>query len=134
MALARWLLQNFQSGSEETNNDSSSTPDNEQMQLLITEGETSNEIQLANPTSQPAILIPPKASQPILSFPPRTFGKQQRGFITSWNKTFPWLHYKEGSDSVLCFYCLVADKRGLEISGYMDEMFTNTGFSNWKKQ
>ena len=27
----------------------------------------------------------------------------------------------------------MADKRGLKISGYMDEMFTNTGFSNWKK-
>ena len=133
MALARWLVQKVQSGSEETVKESSSTPDNEQMQLLITEAEISNEIQLTNPTSQLAILIPHKASQTILSFPLRTFGKQQRGFNTSWYKTFPWLHYQEGSDSVLCFYCLVADKRGLKISGYMDEMFTNTGFSNWKK-
>ena len=31
MALARWLVQNVQSGSEETDKDSSSTPDNEQM-------------------------------------------------------------------------------------------------------
>ena len=135
MALARWLVRKVQSGSGETDKDSSLLPDNEQMQLLRTEGESSNEIQLTHRTRQPAILIPQNASQPILSFPLRTFGKQQRGFNSSCIqvKTFPWLDYQEGSDSVLCFYCLVADKHGLKISGYMDEMFTSTGFSNWKK-
>ena len=58
MGLARWLVQNVQSGSEETDKDSSSTPDNEKMQLLIMEGENYKEIQLTNPTSQPAILKP----------------------------------------------------------------------------
>ncbi|KAI6646954.1 Zinc finger MYM-type protein 1-like isoform X1 [Oopsacas minuta] len=134
MALARWLVQKAQSGSGETDKDSSLLPDNEQMQLLRTEGESFNEIQLTHRTRQPDIHIPQNATQSILSFPLRTFGKQQRGFNLSWYKTFPWLHYQEGSDSVLCFYCLVADKHGLKISGYMGEMFTSTGFSNWKKQ
>ena len=45
MALARWLVQNVQSGSEDTDKDSSSIPDNEQMQLLLMEGENYKEIQ-----------------------------------------------------------------------------------------
>ena len=39
MALARWLVRKVQSGSGETDKDSSLLPDNEQMQLLRTEGE-----------------------------------------------------------------------------------------------
>ncbi|KAI6655416.1 hypothetical protein LOD99_2251 [Oopsacas minuta] len=82
MALARWLVQKAQSGSGETDKDSSLLPDNEQMQLLRTEGESSNEIQLTHRTRQPDIHIPQNASQPILSFPLRTFGKNNREDLT----------------------------------------------------
>lgn len=77
--------------------------------------------------------IPEKANHPIISFPLRTFGNQQRAFQSSWYIRFPWLHYQEGNDSVLCFYCLVANKRNLSTSGYMDDMFIHSGFANWKK-
>ena len=85
-----------------------------------------------------AHLIPERAHQPILPFPLRSFGKQQRAFCASWYKKYPWLHYQEANDSVLCFYCLVAEKRGLGSSVVVrnksaEDVFVTTGFSNWKK-
>lgn len=80
-----------------------------------------------------AALIPGSPHQPVLSFPLRKFGDQQRGFSASWYRKYPWLHYQEGNDNVLCFYCLVADKRGLPVSGNKDDVFSKTGFDNWKK-
>ena len=39
------------------------------------------------------------------NFPKKTFGKQNRSFQSKWFNDFPWLHYNEQSDSVLCFIC-----------------------------
>ena len=61
------------------------------------------------------LVIPDSAHQPVVKFPLRTYGKQQRAFCSSWYSKYPWLH--EAEDSVLCFYCLVAEKRGLKSSG-----------------
>ena len=52
---------------------------------------------------------------------------------------YPWLHYKEADDdSVLCFYCLVAEKHGLSSSAAVrndsTHTFVKTGFSNRKKK
>ena len=33
-------------------------------------------------------------------------GKQNRAFQSKWFSEFPWLHYNEQSDSVLCFICM----------------------------
>lgn len=38
-------------------------------------------------------------------FQKKTFGKQNRSFQSKWFNDFPWLHYNEQSDSVLCFIC-----------------------------
>ena len=89
-------------------------------------------------TPEPASLIPERAHQPFLKFPLRSFGKQQRAFCATWYSKYPWLHYKEADDSVLCFYCLVAEKRGLSSSAAVrnnsaDDTFVKTGFSNRKK-
>ena len=85
-------------------------------------------------TPQPdAALIPESPHQPILSFPLRKFGDQQRAFSASWYHKYPWLHYQEGNDNVLCFYCMVADKRGLPVSCNKDDALSKTGFNNWKK-
>ena len=77
-------------------------------------------------------LISDSANQPVLQFPMRSFGKQQRAFRSSWYTQYPWLHYQEGNDSVLCFHCMVARKRGL-LHGTGDAVFSRIGFSNWKK-
>lgn len=80
-----------------------------------------------------------KAHQPLLRpFPLRSFGKQQRAFCATWYNKYPWLHYQEADDSVLCFYCVVAEKRGLSSSAAVrsksaDDAFIRTGFSNWKR-
>jgi hypothetical protein len=84
-------------------------------------------------SSNPAMdvsLIPITANHPMLSFPLRTIGKQRRAFCSSWYRTYPWLHYQEAMDSVLCFHCHVADMRNLQNK---DQAFTKSGFSNWKK-
>ena len=95
-------------------------------------------MQPPNRTSEAACLIPERAHQPLLQFPLRSFGKQQRAFCASWYSKYPWLHYQEADDSVLCFYCLVAEERGLGSSAVVrnkstDDAFIRTGFSNWKK-
>ena len=78
-------------------------------------------------------IVPEKPHHPVLSFPQRTIGKQKRSFCSSWYVKYPWLHYQEHSDSVLCYYCHVADKRHLPISANKDAAFTTSGFSNWKR-
>jgi hypothetical protein len=82
-------------------------------------------------TARGSELIPERAHQPVSL---HTFGKQQCKFCLSWNSKYPWLHCQEADDSV-CFYCLVADKRGLGVvrNKSFDDVFTKTGFSNWKK-
>ena len=68
-----------------------------------------------------------------MSFPLRTFGKQKRSFCSSWYQRYPWLHYQEASDTVLCFHRHVAEKRHLPLSLNKEDAFIKVGFSNWKK-
>ena len=60
------------------------------------------------------------------------FGKQRRAFSPSWYSKYPWLHYVEAKDCVLCFYCKVADKCALMLTHNNDDVFSVTGFSNLK--
>ena len=69
-------------------------------------------------------IIPDKPHQP---FPSSTIGKQRRSFCSSWYSKYPWLHYQEASDSVLCFYC------HLPVTLNKEDAFITAGFSNWKK-
>ena len=100
--------------------------------ILITRQADTATGSLEDPLTASPPMIPEKAHHPELLFPLREFGKQRRSFCSSWYCKYPWLHYQEGSDSVLCYYCLVADKRGLQITHNKDEAFTRSGFSNWK--
>ncbi len=68
--------------------------------------------------------------QPILNFPKQTFGKQQRSFSVSWYSRYSWIHYVQEKDAVVCFDCTIAIQRKMPISGYVDRVFTETGFSN----
>ena len=97
---------------------------------------TLERLQLPMPSSSsdPNVsMIPEKAHHPILNFPPRTIGKQRRSFCSSWYQKYPWLHYQEANDSVLCFHCHVAERRHLPITLNKDVAFLSVGFSNWKK-
>uniref|UniRef100_UPI00358EF41D zinc finger MYM-type protein 1-like isoform X2 n=1 Tax=Myxine glutinosa TaxID=7769 RepID=UPI00358EF41D len=64
------------------------------------------------------------------NFPHRKFGKQKRAFQSSWFKRFPWLHYSECTDHVLCYLCM---KSPLVGCSKKDERFIKKGFCNWKK-
>ena len=47
---------------------------------------------------------------------------------------WPWLHYCEGSDSVLCFTCMKANsEKKLQWSLNAESAFITVGFTNWKK-
>eukprot|EP00731_Ephydatia_muelleri_P014314 Em0008g34a len=78
-------------------------------------------------------ILPSKPNQPKLNFPLRCFGKQRRGFSVHWYEKYPWLHYFDNEDAVLCFYCATAVKYKMPLTGYVDSVFTKCGFNNWKK-
>ncbi|KAJ8040279.1 Zinc finger MYM-type protein 1 [Holothuria leucospilota] len=79
--------------------------------------------------------VPPGPHQPSeFSFPARTYGKQTRAFQTHWFRSFPWLHYLETNDSVLCHTCITADRQKKLINAKSSEKaFLVEGFCNWKK-
>ena len=65
-------------------------------------------------------VLPPEPHQPKLNFPKRSFGKQQRGFSATWYQHYPWLHYLQEEDSVLCFYCASAVQQKMPIAGHTE--------------
>ncbi|XP_074609646.1 zinc finger MYM-type protein 1-like [Acropora palmata] len=68
------------------------------------------------------------------NFPKKTFGKQNRSFQSKWFNDFPWLHYNEQSDSVLCFICAQQNQKlNLRAARNKEWVFISQGFSNWKK-
>ncbi|KAJ8020062.1 Zinc finger MYM-type protein 1 [Holothuria leucospilota] len=79
--------------------------------------------------------VPPGPHQPSeFNFPVRTYGKQNRAFQTHWFRSFPWLHYLETNDSVLCHTCITADKQKKLINARnLERAFLVEGFCNWKK-
>ena len=61
-------------------------------------------------------------------------GKQMRSFQKSWLTEFPWVAYWDSRHIVFCFYCHQAKSKGfLTFSKNIDDAFTASGFSNWKK-
>ena len=68
------------------------------------------------------------------NFPKKHCGKQNRAFQSKWFSEFPWLHYNEQSDSVLCFICMQQNaKSNLRAARSKEVCFISKGFSNWKK-
>ena len=47
------------------------------------------------------------------AFSKSVVGKQQRSFQHHWFKKFTWLYYDIETDSVLCFLCVRAEKKGM---------------------
>ena len=79
-----------------------------------------------------------KPHQPrSFSFPQREFGVKtvtKRSFQPGLFDKWPWLHYHEGYDSVLCFTCIKANaQKKLQWSLNAESAFISTGFTNWKK-
>lgn len=54
-------------------------------------------------------------------------------FSDNWYQSYPWLHYVQENDTVLCFYCATAVQRKLQLGGHVETSFTEIGFSNWQK-
>ena len=75
--------------------------------------------------------------QPLtFDFPSRKFGNTlvlSRSFQPKWFTKWPWLHYLEEKDAVLCFRCASANAHKLlKDSVISDISFVSKGFCNWK--
>lgn len=67
-------------------------------------------------------------------FPKKRYGSQNRAFQPTWFDNFPWLHYDENTDTVLCFTCHKQYAKGnLKTANKKDLAFIKEGFANWKK-
>lgn len=81
-------------------------------------------------------LVAPSSSphQPqTCNFPQRVFGTKKYRFQASWFQRWPWLHYIENSDAVLCHVCTKANNLELPLTEKGDPAFTTTGYTGWKK-
>ena len=57
-----------------------------------------------------------------------------RNFMSRWYDTFNWLTLCTTKRRVFCFYCRIAEQRGiLSFSTKAKPNFTITGFNNWRK-
>ena len=56
--------------------------------------------------------------------PKKHCGKQIRAFQSKWFSEFPWLHYNEQSDSVLCFICMQQNAKSNLRATRTKEVFT----------
>ena len=55
-------------------------------------------------------------------------------FQSSWYNEFPWLHFHESIGGVLCHTCVRASHQRLsDFARCAENVFLNSGFSNWKK-
>lgn len=64
----------------------------------------------------------------------RQQGKQNRFVCEAWFRSYKWLTFCLTVNKVYCFYCRIADSKGLlTFSKRSDDSFTKTGFCNWKK-
>ena len=81
--------------------------------------------------------LPDKPHQPrIVNFPKRNFGKTKvvkRSFQSCWFDKWPWLHYNESDDSVLCYTCAKASlQKKLQWSLSADLAFISRGLLTGK--
>ena len=79
-------------------------------------------------------VIPDKPNQTrLVSFPKVSFGKgsKKRSFQSSWFDRWPWLHWTESNESVLCHVRIQAVKAGTLLAKTCDQAFISRGFKNW---
>ena len=79
----------------------------------MAEGEITDDARITNDIEVPH--QPRKCYFPELSFGSK--GKRQ-SFKAVWFDTWPWLHYQEENDSVICFHCSQASNRNLSVKGF----------------
>ena len=89
-----------------------------------------------DPRTGPTVL-PTKAHHPkAFKFPKRTFRKKtvvNWSFQSIWFIKWPWLHYVNNDDAVLCITCAQASvQKKLQWSSSLDLAFISKGFTNWK--
>ena len=66
-------------------------------------------------------------------FPKRKMGSQLRAFLPKWFNEFPWLHYLDGKDHVICYICAnQSQKSNLQSCRNKEQTFISQGFNNWK--
>lgn len=87
--------------------------------------------------SSNSLVILAKPHQPRnFHFPRREFGQSvvvKWGFQPSWFDRWPWLHYSEDHDVVLCFMCVRAHSENkLTWSANAEAAFLAKEFANWK--
>ncbi|XP_050209345.1 uncharacterized protein LOC126660062 [Mercurialis annua] len=64
-------------------------------------------------------------------FPQKKFGKQNRSFQKTWFIDYLWLEYSVSKDAGFCFWCYLFKPPKPKSQGGR-EVFTKTGFINWK--
>ncbi|XP_057774924.1 uncharacterized protein LOC130993905 [Salvia miltiorrhiza] len=66
------------------------------------------------------------------NYPKTQFGNQLRSFQYVWYQKFVWLEYSVAKDACFCFWCYLFKPED-KSSRYKTDVFTKTGFTNWKK-
>jgi len=66
--------------------------------------------------------------QPILSYPLKKIGKQNRSFSCKYYEKYFWVEYSVHQDSIYCFVC-----RQFDNLNTSEDIFKKIGFNNWKK-
>ncbi|XP_047087880.1 zinc finger MYM-type protein 1-like [Lolium rigidum] len=60
------------------------------------------------------------------------FGPDWRSFLDAWYTKYDWLEYSVEKDAAYCFYCFLF-KSSSNSSQFGHDVFTKSGFRNWKK-
>ena len=69
--------------------------------------------------------------RPVLkTYPSRMIGGRSRAFVATWYDNYDWLEYSASEDATYCFPCRHFRR---ETGGSIKIVYTEEGFSNWKK-
>ena len=77
-----------------------------ELEATISSQESQTEVDQSTASEAVEINITEPFQPADFNFPKKHCGKQNRAFQSKWFSEFPWLHYNEQSDSVLCFICM----------------------------
>ena len=119
-----------------TDGESSECSSSQVTQVNASTQESSPTVVTPNSAACHLDLLPDTPNQPRpASFPKVSFGKgskaRYRSFQSSWFDKWPWLHWNESLESVLCHVCMQAVKAGTLRAKTCDQAFIGRGFKNW---
>ena len=67
-------------------------------------------------------------------FPEKKVDSQFKAFLPTRLDEFPWLHYLDGKDCVICYFCVNQNKSAnLQSCHNKEDASISTDFSNWEK-